>query len=67
MYPRAWFFKKQKNQSHHGGDAKMRECKLCGKDTPELLGPYCGRCDKIVGDVNGGLAAELEPGEISVW
>ena len=45
----------------------MRECKLCGKDVPELLGPYCGRCDKIVGDVNAGLAAELEPGEISVW
>ena len=29
----------------------MRECKLCGKDTPELLGPYCARCDKVVGDV----------------
>jgi hypothetical protein len=41
----------------------MRECKLCGKDIPELLGPYCARCDKIVGDVNAGLAAEYDPGE----
>jgi hypothetical protein len=41
----------------------MLECKLCGKDIPELLGPYCGRCDKIVGDVNAGLAAEFEQGE----
>jgi hypothetical protein len=39
----------------------MRECKLYGKDIPEPLGPYCGRCDKIVGDVNADLAAELEP------
>ena len=44
----------------------MRECKLCGKDTPELFGPYCGRCDKIVGDVNAGLVAELEPRELAV-
>jgi hypothetical protein len=41
----------------------MRECKLCGKDIPELLGPYYARCDKIVGDVHTGLAAEFEPGE----
>jgi len=41
----------------------MRECKLCGKDIPELLVLYCARCDKIVGDVNAGLAAEFEPGE----
>ncbi|MFC1635713.1 hypothetical protein ACFL5Z_12830 [Planctomycetota bacterium] len=44
----------------------MRECKLCGKDTPELMGPYCGRCHKIVGDVHAGLAAELAPREIVV-
>ena len=41
----------------------MRKCKLCRKDTPELLGPYCGRCDKIVGDVQAGLAAEFESAE----
>jgi len=44
----------------------MRECKLCGKDTPELLGSYCCRCDNIAGDVNADLAAELEPGELVV-
>ena len=38
----------------------MRECKLCGKDLPELLGLYCGRRDKIVGDINADLVAELE-------
>ena len=41
----------------------MRECKLCRKDVPVLLGPYCARCDKIVVDVNTGLAAEFKPGE----
>jgi len=41
----------------------MRECKFCGKDVPELLGPYCARCDKIVDNVNTGLAAEFESGE----
>ena len=45
---------------------QMRECKLCGKDAPELLGRYCGRCDKIVGDVNLDVAAELEPREMVV-
>ncbi|MFC1603902.1 hypothetical protein ACFL5F_02640 [Planctomycetota bacterium] len=44
----------------------MRECKLCGKDAPELLGPYCGRCDKIVGDINIDVFAELEPRELVV-
>ena len=44
----------------------MRECELCGKDTPELMGPYCGRCDKIVGDVQASLAAELGPRELVV-
>ena len=45
---------------------QMEKCKLCGKGTSELLGSYCGRCDKIVGDVNAGLAAEFEPKEIVV-
>ena len=44
----------------------MRECKLCGNDTPELLGPYCGRCDKLVGEVNADLVAELEPRELVI-
>jgi hypothetical protein len=45
---------------------QMKECKLCGKDAPELLGLYCGRCDKIVGDVNADLVTELEPREMVV-
>ena len=44
----------------------MKECKLCSKDTLELLGLYCCRCDKIICDVNEGLAAELEPKEMVV-
>ena len=44
----------------------MRECKLCGKDTSELLGPYCSRCDKIVGNVNADLAAEFGHRELVV-
>lgn len=47
-------------------EIKMRKCKLCGKDTLELLGPDCSRCDKIVGDVNADLAAELASKEIVV-
>ena len=42
----------------------MKECKLCGKDIPELLGLYCSRCEKIVGDVNTSLAAEFGPCEM---
>jgi hypothetical protein len=45
---------------------QMKECKLCGKDAPELLGLYCGLCDKIVGDVNADLVTELEPREMVV-
>jgi len=44
----------------------MRECKMCGKDVPELLGLYCGRCDQIVGDMNADLAAKLEHREMVV-
>ena len=44
----------------------MGECKLCGKDVPELLRLYCGRCDKIVGDMNIDAAAEYQPKEIVV-
>ena len=39
------------------------KCRLCGKHTSELLGLYCGRCDKIVGDVNADLAVELRTSE----
>lgn len=38
----------------------MRECKLRGKDTSELLGPHCSRCDKIVGDVNADCGENTE-------
>jgi len=42
----------------------MGECKLCRRET--LLELYCGRCDKIVGDVNADLAAELVSKEMVV-
>ncbi len=40
----------------------MKRCAGCGGlfQADELLGPYCGRCDKIAGDVTAGLKAELE-------
>ena len=44
----------------------MSECKLCGKETSELLGLYCSRCDKMVGDANAGLAAEFEQQQLVV-
>ena len=44
----------------------MKKCKLCGRKVSELFGPYCSRCDKIVGDVNSGLAAELGPIELEL-
>ena len=40
------------------------KCKMCEEKIPEFLGPYCSRCDKIVGDVNADLAAELGQREI---
>ena len=40
------------------------KCKMCKEETAEFLGPYCGRCDKIVGDVNADLAAEFGEREI---
>jgi hypothetical protein len=38
----------------------MRSCPLCGteKDEEEFDGIYCGRCDKICGDVQADLAAD---------
>jgi hypothetical protein len=54
-----WFFGEQKNQIHHGGDEKMRKCQMCKKEIDESFGIYCGRCDKIIGDVNADLAAEF--------
>ena len=44
----------------------MTECKMCGKVTSELLGLYCSRCDKMVGDVNAGLVAEFGQKELVV-
>jgi hypothetical protein len=37
----------------------MGKCKLCGRHTDGSLGIYCGRCDKIFGDVNTDIAVEL--------
>lgn len=34
---------------------KMGTCTLCGKETVGFGDIYCGRCDKIVGDVNADL------------
>ncbi len=42
----------------------MEKCKLCGRNVSELIGPYCSRCDKLVGDVNAGLA--MEPIELEL-
>jgi hypothetical protein len=44
----------------------MRECKLCGKETVELLGLYWGRCDKVIGAVQAGLVAEPGPRELVI-
>ena len=39
----------------------MRRCVGCGAiEKAEFLGMYCGRCDKIAGDVWAGLALELK-------
>ena len=39
----------------------MKRCELCGrlKTQVEDDGPYCGRCEKIQGDVMADLQAEL--------
>ena len=39
----------------------MRRCKLCGrlKTQAEADDVYCGRCEKIQGDVMADLQAEL--------
>jgi len=40
----------------------MRSCPLCGmeKDEEQFDGIYCGRCDKISGDVQADLAADYQ-------
>ncbi len=50
--------------AHQGGSvevSKMKRCKSCGelKNPEDLDGQYCGRCDKIQGDVMADLKAEL--------
>ena len=37
------------------------KCQLCGtvREERTFIGPYCGLCDKIMGDVQAGLAAEF--------
>jgi hypothetical protein len=35
------------------------KCKLCNRKIDSNLDIYCGRCDKIIGDVNSNIAAEL--------
>ncbi len=39
----------------------MKKCKLCGelKSPNDLDGQYCGRCEKLQGDLLADLAAEL--------
>jgi|GEM_PF-4333380 len=36
------------------------KCRSCDRQTDGSLGIYCGRCDKIIGDVNTSIAAGLE-------
>ena len=38
----------------------MKKCQICERKIDESFDIYCGRCDKIIGDVNADLAAELE-------
>ena len=38
----------------------MSECKFCGKITPKLIGRYCCRCNKILGEVNADLVADIK-------
>ena len=59
VFARLWFFFFWKNQIHHGGDEQMKKCQLCKRKINESFGIYCGRCDKIIGDVNADLAAEF--------
>jgi hypothetical protein len=35
-------------------------CKLCGKDTSDVLAGHCLRCEKIAADVQADLAREFE-------
>ena len=44
----------------------MGKCRLCGRNVSELIGPYCSRYDKVVGDLNSGLATELGPIELEL-
>jgi len=44
----------------------MRKCNMCKKQIDESFGIYCGRCDKIIGDVNADLAAEFGAAESAV-
>ena len=37
---------------------KMKKCRLCGRERMEGE-PYCGRCEKIVSDVQADLRAEM--------
>ena len=38
----------------------MGRCSLCQKEIDGTEGIHCGRCDKIVGDVNADLVAEFD-------
>jgi len=40
------------------------KCQICGKETDESFGIYCGRCDKIAADVMMDLAADIKAGII---
>lgn len=36
------------------------KCKLCNRKIDSSLDIYCGRCEKIIGDTNASIAAEME-------
>jgi len=39
------------------------KCKLCDKNTPDFLGQYCTRCDKLFGESQIEIAMEAGAGE----
>ena len=41
-------------------EVMQMKCRACGKDTAELSGGYCLRCEKIAADVEAELAMGCE-------
>jgi hypothetical protein len=41
-------------------EVMQMKCRVCGKDTSELSGGYCLRCEKIAADAEAELAMGCE-------